>query len=193
MLRIYGDPISGNCQKVKWAADYLKLPYEWIDIDIMKGESRTPEYLAINSWGQVPAVVLDDGRSLAQSNAIVLHLAEGSDLIPTDPYDRARMMEWLYWEQYSHETAVAVQRFQVRYLGRDPAELDPKLVARSKAALKHLDEALSGRAWLVGETMTCADLCLLPYSRMAPEGGLELSPYTALKAWIARTSSALEV
>src|SRR5205085_2265415 len=96
-MKIYGDEVSGNCLKVKWTADFLGLPYEWVAVDIMKGESRTPEYLAINPWGQVPAVVLDDGRTLSQSNAIILHLAEGSALVPADAYDRARMHEWLFW------------------------------------------------------------------------------------------------
>lgn len=191
MLKIYGDPISGNCQKVKFAADYLSIPYEWVDISVMKGESRTPEFLAINPWGQVPAVVLEDGRPLAQSNAIVLHLAEGSDLIPKDPYARAKMMEWLFWEQYSHETAVAVQRFQVRYQGKDPSELNPKLVARSEAALKRLDEALEGRDWLVGGAFTCADLCLTPYTRMAPEGGLDLAAYANIRRWIGAVEAKL--
>jgi glutathione S-transferase len=101
-MKIYGDSISGNCLKVKWVADSLGLSYAWIETDIMAGESRTAEFLAMNPAGQVPLVVLDDGRPLAQSNAIILHLAEGSALIPNDPYDRARMLEWLFWEQTLH-------------------------------------------------------------------------------------------
>ena len=112
-LKIYGDSISGNCLKVKWTAERLGLDYEWIEIDLLKGETQTPQFRAINPAGQVPVVVLPDGRPLAQSNAIILHLAEGSDLIPADPYDRARMLEWMFWEQYSHEPYVAVARFQV--------------------------------------------------------------------------------
>ena len=102
-MKIYGDSISGNCLKVAWTADSLGLPYDWIEVDIMKGESRTPVFLAMNPAGQVPVVVLDDGRALSQSNAIIVHLAEGSALIPNDAYDRARMLEWMFWEQYSHE------------------------------------------------------------------------------------------
>ena len=135
-MKIYGDAISGNCLKVKWTADFLGLAYDWVEVDIMKGESRTPEYLAINPWGQVPVVVLNDGRPLAQSNAIILHLAEGSALVPADAYDRARMYEWLFWEQYSHEPYVAVARFQVKYQGKPVADLEPKLVERAHAALK---------------------------------------------------------
>ncbi|HQT52932.1 MAG TPA: glutathione S-transferase N-terminal domain-containing protein, partial [Phenylobacterium sp.] len=102
-MRIFGDSISGNCLKVKWTADHLRLSYDWIETDVLKAATRTPEFLALNPAGQVPAVILDDGRPLAQSNAIILHLAEGSALIPADPYDRARMLEWMFWEQYSHE------------------------------------------------------------------------------------------
>jgi glutathione S-transferase len=192
-MRIYGDLISGNCQKVKWTADHLAIPYEWVAVDIMAGETRTPEFLALNPTHQVPTVVLSDGRPLAQSNAICLHLAEGSGLIPKDSYARAKMMEWLFWEQYSHETAVAVQRFQVRYLGKAVADLDPKLVEKSAAALARLDLGLAGRDWLVGESLTLADLCLLPYTRMAPEGGIDLSAYGNIDRWIHRTSAALGV
>jgi glutathione S-transferase len=127
-MRIYGDSISGNCLKVKWTADHLGLAYDWIETSVLKAETRTPEFLAMNPAGQVPAVILGDGRPLAQSNAIILHLAEGSDLIPADAYDRARMFEWMFWEQYSHEPYVAVARFQMHYLGKSAAELDPKIV-----------------------------------------------------------------
>ena len=96
-MKIYGDSKSGNCLKVSWTADFLGRSYTWIETDIMQGESRTPDFLAMNPAGQVPVVVLDDGRPLGQSNAIILHLAEGSSLIPQDAYDRARMLEWLFW------------------------------------------------------------------------------------------------
>jgi glutathione S-transferase len=193
MIRIFGDLISGNCQKVKWTADYLAIPYEWVPIDIMQGETRTPKFLAMNPAHQVPTVILADGRPLAQSNAICLHLAEGSDLIPEDSYARAKMMEWLFWEQYSHEPAVAVQRFQVRYLGKTVSELDPNLVQKSAAALARLDLGLEGRDWLVGDGLTLADLCLLPYTRMAPEGGVDLAPYANVERWVDRASNALGV
>ena len=107
-MKIYGDSISGNCLKVKWVADLLGLSYDWIESSVLVGASRTPAFLALNPAGQVPTVILDDGRPLAQSNAIIFHLAEGSALIPSDPYDRARMLEWMFWEQYSHEPYIAV-------------------------------------------------------------------------------------
>jgi glutathione S-transferase len=192
-MRIYGDSISGNCLKVKWTADFLGRPYDWIETSVLKAETRTPAFLAMNPAGQVPAVILDDGRPLAQSNAIILHLAEGSDLIPTDAYERARMLEWLFWEQYSHEPYVAVARFQVTYLGRSPSELEPRLVERGKAALQRLDEALEGRRFLVGERLSLADVALVAYTRLAEEGGFHLSDYRSVQAWIGRIEQALDI
>ena len=193
-MRIYGDSISGNCLKVKWVADHLGLIYQWVETDILKGESRTAEYLSMNPAGQVPAVILDDGRPLAQSNAIILHLAEGSDLIPADPYDRARMLEWMFWEQYSHEPYVAVARFQVRYQGKPVAELEPRLVERSHGALKRLEDALAGGSpFLVGSALSLADVALVAYTRVAHEGGFDLADYPKVKAWVGRVEAALKI
>lgn len=192
-MRIYGDSISGNCLKVKWTADHLGLAYDWIETSVLTGETRTPDFLAMNPAGQVPAVILDDGRPLAQSNAIILHLAEGSDLIPSDAYERARMLEWMFWEQYSHEPYVAVARFQVRYRGVDPKDLDPGLVDRSYGALENLERALAGTDYLVGNRLSLADICLVAYSRFAPEGGFDLSRFPALTAWIARLEAGLNI
>ncbi len=117
-MKIYGDTNSGNCLKVKWVCDKLALPYSWIAIDTLKSETRTTEFLKLNYAGQVPAVEFDDGRTLAQSNAIIRYLARGSDLIPPDAFAAAKMDEWLFWEQYSHEPYIAVCRFQMFYLGK---------------------------------------------------------------------------
>lgn len=190
-LTVYGDSISGNCLKVKWTADRLGLTYRWIETGVLTGETRTPDFLALNPAGQVPAAVLADGRTLAQSNAIILHLAEGSDLIPADAYDRAKMLEWMFWEQYSHEPYVAVARFQVKYLGRPASDLDPKLVERANGALARLDQALADGGWLAGGRFSLADIALAAYSRMAEDGALALSPYPALRAWIARVEGVL--
>ena len=192
-LQIFGDSISGNCLKVKWVADHLGLDYRWTEVDIMKGESRTPEFLARNPAGQVPLVVLADGRPLAQSNAIILHLAEGSDLIPSDAYERARMLEWMFWEQYSHEPYVAVARFQVKYEGRDPASLDAKLVSRGIAALARLEVGLEGRDYLASDRLSLADVALVAYTRLAGGGGFDLAPYPNLHAWIQRVEGALAI
>ncbi len=185
-LIIHGDSRSGNCLKVKWTAEWLGRPYEWRETDIMIGASRTPEFLRLNPAGQVPMVILDDGRPLAQSNAIILHLAEGSALIPADPYDRARMLEWLFWEQYSHEPTIAVARSQVLLRGKAVSELEPRLVERGKAALQRLEDGLADGPYLVGATPSLADIALVAYTRWAHEGGFDLAPYPRLRAWIAR-------
>src|SRR6202020_1816163 len=125
-MKIYGDTNSGNCLKVKWVCDHLALPYTWLSVDTLKGETRTPEFLKRNSAGQVPVVEFDDGRPLAQSNAIIRYLACGSDLIPADGFAAAKMDEWLFWEQYNHEPYVAVCRFHMVYLGKRASELDPE-------------------------------------------------------------------
>src|SRR5262249_37519798 len=143
-MKILGDTNSGNCLKVKWVCDRLSLPYRWIDIATMKGETRQPEFLKLNSAGQVPTIELDDGRTLAQSNAIIRYLARGSDLIPADPYAAAKMDEWLFWEQYSHEPYIAVCRFQMVYLGKPASELDPEQVKPGDAALARIEQHLSG-------------------------------------------------
>ncbi len=192
-MKIYGDSISGNCLKVRWTADYLSLPHEWIETGVLTGETRTEQFLALNPAGQVPAVILDDGRPLAQSNAIILHLAEGSDLIPADAYERARMFEWLFWEQYSHEPYVAVARFQVRYLGKSPAELEEKLVVRGNAALQRLEDALAAGRYLVGDRLILADVALVAYTRAAHEGGFDLGRFPAVRAWIARVEADLNI
>ncbi|HEY1425898.1 MAG TPA: glutathione S-transferase family protein [Caulobacteraceae bacterium] len=193
MLTIYGDRISGNCLKVKWTAETLAIPYTWRDVDVTRGESRTAAFLAMNPVGQVPTIVLDDGRALAQSNAIILHLADGSRLIPADSYQRAKLLEWLFWEQYSHEPYIAVARFQVKYLGKPASELEPRLVERGQAALARMDAALSGQGFLVGEALTLADIALVAYTRMAGDGGFALADYPAVEAWVARIEAALPI
>jgi glutathione S-transferase len=190
-MKIYGDGISGNCLKVKWVCDRLALPYDWIEVDILKGESRTHEFLKLNTAGQVPTIVLDDGRALAQSNAIIRYLARGSDLIPTDAYAAARMDEWLFWEQYSHEPYIAVCRFQVKYQGKPASELDPEKIKRGYAALARMEQQLAATRYLVGERVSLADVALLAYTRMAHEGGFHLDGYASLRRWIGEAERAL--
>ena len=192
-ITVFGDSISGNCLKVKWTADRIGVPYRWVETDILKGQSRTPDFLARNPARQVPLVVLEDGRALAQSNAIILHLAEGSDLVPKDSYERAKMFEWLFWEQYSHEPYVAVARFQMAYLGKAAADLDPKIVERGKQALARLEMALETNPFLVGHDLTLADIALVAYTRVAHEGGFDLGDYPAVQRWIGRVEQALDI
>lgn len=192
-MRIYGDSISGNCLKVKWTAEHLGLPFAWVETSVLKAETRTPEFLALNPAGQVPLLILDDGRPLSQSNAIILYLAEGSPLIPTDPYARAKMLEWMFWEQYSHEPYVAVARFQMLYLGKPRESLEAKLVERGGQALARLEAQLQQTPFLIGEQLTLADVALVAYTRVAHEGGFDLSLYPAVEAWVKRTEAALGI
>lgn len=192
-LTVYGDSRSGNCLKVRWLLDRLGRAYDWLETDIMTGVTRMPDFLALNPAGQVPLVVLEDRRTLAQSNAILVHFGEGTDLIPTDAYQRARMFEWLFWEQYSHEPYVAVARFRMAYEGLPREALEPRLVERGNAALDRMEQALGNTPFLVGDALTLADIALVAYTRVAHEGGFDLSGRSNLRAWIARVEQALPI
>jgi glutathione S-transferase len=190
-MKVYGDRGSGNCQKVSITADFLKLPYRWIDIDIMKGESRTQDYLKRSPMGQVPVIELDDGRCLAQSNAIIRYLAHGSPLLPADPFIQAKIDELLFWEQYSHEPYVATSRFHMVYLGRSKEEREPMRVERGEKALDLMQHLVKGRTWFVGESLSIADIALLAYTRLAHEGGFDLATRPDVKTWVTRCEKAL--
>lgn len=194
MLTVHGDIRSGNCLKFKWLLDALRRDYQWIDTDVITGATRTAAFLALNPFGQVPLLVLEDGRTLAQSNAILLHLAQGTDFIPSDDYERARMLEWLFWEQYSHEPYIAVARFQRAFAGRSAEEVEPRLMERGRAALDRMEQALSADRWLAGgERATLADLALVAYTRVAHEGGFDLGPHPAIRDWVGRTEAAFAI
>jgi glutathione S-transferase len=187
-MRIYGDIISGNCLKVKYTADSLDLPYEWHAIDVLNDESRTPEFLALSDMGQVPLVVLDDDRVLAQSNAIIRYLARGTALLPDDAFTQAKIDELLFWEQYSHEPYVAVCRFQKLYLGKQP---DQWRAERGDKALDFMEHRLRGQNWFVSRAMSIADISLFGYTRLADEGGFDLAERPNIRAWIARLETQL--
>jgi glutathione S-transferase len=190
-MKIYGDINSGNCLKVKWVCDCLALPYVWVAIDTLKQETRSPEFLKLNNAGQVPVVAFDDGRTLAQSNAIIRYLARGSDLIPSDAFAQAKMDEWLFWEQYSHEPYIAVCRFHMFYLGKPASELDPDKVRRGHAALARMEHQLAITPFLVGDAVSLADVSLLAYTRLAHEGGFDLDGYPSVRRWIGETEKVL--
>lgn len=174
--------------------DALGRDYRWVEVDIMSGGSRTPEFLLLNPFGQVPALVLEDGRTLAQSNAILLHLAEGTPWIPVDAWARAKMLEWLFWEQYSHEPFIAVARFQRVYAGKAADEVEPRLIERGNTALSRMETALTGADWLAGgQETTLADLALVAYTRVAHEGGFDLSLYPNIRSWIGRVEAAFGI
>lgn len=183
---IYGDERSGNCLKVKYTADALGLGYDWHAIDIMAGESRSTEFLAQNPQGQVPVVVLASGEILAQSNAIIRYLANGSALLPARPLAQAKVDDWLFWEQYSHEPYVAVCRFQMLYQSLSADQREPERVRRVEAALAFMDSQLHDHAWLDRTAFSIADIALLAYTRLAHEGGFDLSCYAARQDWVGR-------
>lgn len=185
-MEIFGDKISGNCLKIKYAADYLGLDYSWIDVDITKGESRTEEFLVLSPTGQVPVVRFADGRVLSQSDAIIRYLAHGTKLLPDDLFGQALVDQWLFWEQYSHEPYVAVCRFDMVYKGKTANERDPVKVEKGESALDLMDRHLNGRDYFVCGRLTIADIALLAYTRLAHEGGFQLEGRKALIRWITR-------
>ena len=190
-MKIYGDGNSGNCLKVKWVCDKLAVPYRWIETDTRKGETRTPQFLKMNGAGQVPTVEFDDGRHLAQSNAIIRYLARDSALIPRDAFTAAKMDEWLFWEQYSHEPYIAVCRFLMVYLGKSLGDLDPEKVKRGYAALALMEHQLQKTKFLVEDVFSLADVALLAYTRAAHEGGFHLDGYDAVRRWIGESEKRL--
>jgi glutathione S-transferase len=190
-MKVFGDRNSGNCQKVSITADFLKIPYDWIDVDITKSESRTDAYLKKSPMGQVPMIELDDGRVLAQSNAIIRYLASGSALLPKDPFTQAKIDEIMFWEQYSHEPYVATSRYHMVYLGRTKEEREAWRVERGEKALDLMQHLIKGKTWFAGDALSVADIALLAYTRLAHEGGFDLKTRPDVKAWIRRAESAL--
>lgn len=192
-MQVYGSSDSGNCLKVKWVAGLMGVPFDWIETNTFNGETRTPAFLALNPAGQVPLVVFPDGRKLAQSNAIMLYLAEGSDLVPGDGFARAKMMEWLFWEQYSHEPAIAVRIARLHFLKMREADLDPALLTKGRAALAQMDSHLTESQYFGGERFNLADVALYAYTRKADLGGFDLADYPAVMDWLLRVTRDLRL
>ncbi|NVJ99072.1 MAG: glutathione S-transferase family protein [Alphaproteobacteria bacterium] len=190
-MKVYGDSRSGNCLKVRYISEYLRLPFHWEEIDVLSGYTRTPEFLSINPAGQIPTVVLQDGRVLAQSNAILRYLGRGTALIPEDPYNEAKMDEWLFWEQYSHEPAIAVVRFLVALKGVPRADVDQQLIEKGDKALDLMEKALGSGDYLVGDSLSLADIALLAYTQFAEEGGFSLESRPRVRGWISRVQANL--
>jgi glutathione S-transferase len=197
-LTLHEDPFSGNCYKIKLTAALLDLPLATIAYDITRGETRTPEFLAtINANGRIPVLQIgtgDGARFLPESNAACWYLAEGSDLIPADRFERANMLRWMFFEQYNHEPNVATLRFWLKVVGEaNLSELQrvqlPAKRAGGEAALGLMDEHLTAREWFVGETPTLADIALFAYTHVAGDGGFRLEQYPAIQAWLTRMSA----
>lgn len=185
---VYGDTQSGNCYKVKLLLSLLGIARDWQHIDILNGETRTEAFLQKNPQGQIPLVELDDGRYLAESNAILGYFAEGTPYLPTDRYQKARVYQWLFFEQYSHEPYVAVARFIVKYLGM-PVERQAEhaaILPKGYAALRLMDQQLQQTAYLAGDQLSIADIALYAYSHVAHEGGFALADFAGLQGWFAR-------
>jgi glutathione S-transferase len=180
---------SGNCHKVKMALDLLGLPYEWREVDLMKGGTRTPEFLAMNPNGKVPVLAIDGSTFLPESNAILCYLGEGTKLVPDDRLERARMLQWMFFEQYTHEPAIAVARFVRVFLGKHDDPRLPELLRRGHAALEVMEKHLARRDYFAGNSLSLADLALFAYTHKAGDGGFDLGPYPAVRNWLARVAA----
>ncbi|MBU3058388.1 glutathione S-transferase family protein [Pseudomonas indica] len=191
MYKVYGDYRSGNCYKVKLMLNLLGQPYEWVPVDILKGETRTPEFLEKNPNGKIPVLELDDGSCLWESNAILNFLAEGTEFLPTEPRLRTQVLQWQFFEQYSHEPYVAVARFIKLYLGL-PEERRAEFEEKRKGSYKALDvmeRQLLRTPYLVGDRYSIADVALYAYTHVAHEGDIDLQGYPAICAWMDRVAS----
>ena len=191
MVTVYGMKASGNCYKVQLLLEQLQRPYRWVDIDSAHGETRTPQFLAKNANGKVPLLELDDGRLLSESNAILHFLAEGTSYLPTDPWLRAQVLQWMFFEQYSHEPYVAVARFIFSWLPADHARRTelPRLLERGAQALVVMEEHLCGREFFAGDSYTIADIALFAYTHCAADGGFDLAAYPEVCTWLARVQA----
>jgi glutathione S-transferase len=189
MITVYGYSVSGNCHKIRLLLEQLGREYRWIEVDSSKGETRTPEYLAKNPNGRVPMVEFEDGRILAESNAILCYLAEGTPYWPADAWQRAQALSWMFFEQYSHEPYIAVARFIRGWTPLDSprraAEL-PRCMERGNQALAVMDKHLSGAPWFTGTEYGIADIALFAYTDVAGQGGFDLGAYPAVGDWLAR-------
>jgi glutathione S-transferase len=188
---LYDSPISGNCYKVRLLLAQLGIPYERRAMDVVDRSNREEVLGGLNPALRVPTLVLDDGRSLGESGAILWYFGEGTPFVPQDRYERAQVLQWMFFEQYDHEPAIAVARFWLAFSGRADEVRDqvPEWQAKGNRALAAMERHLDGRAWLVGEHMTIADIALYAYTHVADEAGFDLRPYPAIRAWLERVAS----
>ena len=190
-LTLYGDSRSGNCYKLKLLCAELGQQYRWQEVDILAGDTRTLEFLAMNANGKIPLARLPSGRYLAESNAIMGYLAEGTPLAGSDRYGRAEVLQWLFFEQYSHEPNIATSRFIIQYLG-SPEDRQAALIEKHEAGLKALgvmERHLREVDYFADGRFTIADIGLYAYTHVADEGGFDLTPFAAVHRWIERISA----
>lgn len=191
MMRLYDYLPSGNGYKVRLLMTQLGIPFELVELDIVKGETRTPEFLQKNPDGRIPVLELEPGVFLAQSNAILIYLSQGTAFLPSDRLAHARVMEWLFFEQYSHEPNIATSRFWIHTLNLE-AERREQLAQKHKAgmaALQVMEQRLASHPFLVEDRYTIADIALFAYTHVAEEGHFDLTPFPAIQAWIQRVQS----
>ncbi len=191
MLTLYDFAPSGNGYKVRLVLAQLGRPFRRIEVDLLAGATRTADFLAINPDGRIPVLVLEDGTALAESNAICWYLAEGSPLLPDDPLERAQVLRWMFFEQYSHEPNIAVLRFWHHLPAMTPLQQaqEPERRAKGEAALAVMQTHLVARDWFVGDRPSLADIALYAYTHVAEEGGFDLAGYPAVAAWLARVAA----
>lgn len=190
MYTVYGMADSGNCYKVKLLLNILDLPYKWIEIDIIKGESRTPDFLMRNPNGKVPVLETPDGAVVSESNAILYYLAQETSYFPKDRLTRSHVMQWMFFEQYSHEPYIATSRYLMHMLDKAvefKGTLDSKK-GPGYAALDVMEEHLSENTFFVGETLSIADIALYAYTHVAPQGGFDLQGYDSIESWLNRVA-----
>jgi glutathione S-transferase len=191
MYKIYGDVNSGNCYKVKLLAEQLGVEYQWVNVDTLKKETQSPTFLQKNPNGKIPLLETAEGQCLPESNAILYFLAEGTRYLPESRFERAQVLQWLFFEQYSHEPYIATARYIIRYLKRPPemeATLQAKMAPGNKA-LRVMEAHLRNHDYFVGGRYTIADMGLFAYTHVANEGGFELAEYPAICGWIERVKS----
>jgi glutathione S-transferase len=191
MLTLYDFHDSGNGYKVRLLLHLLRRPYRYVEVNILKGESRTEDFYKLNPNGRIPVLKLEDGRTLAESNAMLYYLALGSELWPADEFAQAQLMSWLFFEQYSHEPNIATSRFLLRHRELDDSVrgLLEQKKAPGSAALALLEAQLARTEYLVGDHLSIADIALYAYTHVAPEGGFDLSPYPGIGRWLKRIAS----
>jgi len=190
-ITIYGDSRSGNCYKLQLLCSGMGIGYNWREVDILQGDTHTPEFLAMNPNGKIPILQLPDGRCLAESNAILCYLADGSEFFFGDAFERAVVLKWLFFEHYSHEPYIATARFIVRYLGSPPdrqQDLEQKRDGGLKA-LSIMEQQLENTEHFAGSRFSIADIALFAYTHVSHEGGFPLDDYPAIRAWIDRIQS----
>jgi glutathione S-transferase len=190
-MLLYNSQISGNCYKVRLLLAHLDIPYEKRDVDVIDRSDPRDFLAGLNPVRRAPTLVLDDGRPLAESNAILWYFGEGTRFVPDDRYDRAKVLQWMFFEQYEHEPSIAVARFLKTYSTKPELWESQRehLTKRGTKALQALEGGLQGRDWLAADEMTIADIALYAYTHSADEGGFSLDAYPAIRAWLERVAS----